>query len=50
MDDEMVKAVMEVEAEEAAMEVEKEERVNEVEGMRIYQESRKREILSQPAE
>ena len=48
LDDEMIKAVMEVEAQEAEMEVESEERVDGMEGRRLYQESRKRALLSQP--
>ena len=50
MDDEMVNAVMEVEAQEAAMEVVNEEGVGEMEGVRLYQEPRKRALVSQSEE
>ena len=50
MDDEMIQAVMDVEAQEAEMEVVNEERVDEMVGTRIYQDSRKRALSSPSAE
>ena len=60
MDNKMIRAVMEVEMQEAEkeneneereeMEVEDQERVNDLEEMRLYQESRKRALVSQSPE
>ena len=50
MDEEMIRAVMEVEALEADLEVVNEEGVGEMEGARLYQEPRKRALVSQSEE